>query len=173
MHIHWRPLSTLISPSSIQKWRAVFFPTHSSLSSLNKHIQAAICMWNRRFKLRHTERSFALTSVQWPSFDISGKGRRGIDKDECKELDVTEKWKILDIARCQAEWLSHKAGPWYKQSMCFCHQEDCVSWVPVTLGVLVALNKSMFGLQFAVEHRWNRLQPCKSRGGSYINHTCV
>lgn len=59
-------------------------------------------------------------------------------------------WKVENIRMSRVPgWVTqdHKANAWPSQSMCFCHQEDCVPWMPVTYGLLLALNRPVFRLQ--------------------------
>lgn len=122
MHAQPRPLSTLISPSSIPTVESSFSHRVPSPSSINKYTQPAICMWSSRAKIHayiNTLRAHspniraAETCTWWPNCDMSGKERKRKRKSHQvmrvrggrRELEVTERWKTLECARCQAESL--------------------------------------------------------------------
>lgn len=64
LHVDLRAMCILISTSSIQLQKVVFFPHDvPAPSSLNKHTQPAIWMWSCKSKTRHTERSLLETSA--------------------------------------------------------------------------------------------------------------
>lgn len=69
-----------------------------------------------------------------------------------------------DYSTTETSMLQHVRSRAHRatQSMCFCHQADCIPREPVILGVRFYFEQTVFGPQ-APRHwseRWNRFQPC-------------
>lgn len=96
-----------------------------------------------------------------------------------KKVVVQGQWKctfwllhnrILDVTAKHVRSRAHRAT----QSMCFCHQADCMPWEPVILGVRFYFEHTVFGPQApATVGKMKQASALLKQQRSCVSHMCV
>lgn len=78
--------------------------------------------------------------------------------------------RILDVTAKHVRSRAHRAT----QSMCFCHQADCMPWEPVILGVRFYFEHTVFGPQApATVRKMKQVSALLKQQRSCVSHMCV